>query len=302
VKRNLPLDDELKQFYEEKFESANGIVREGLYQMGDGTDNITPIYWKDKDLRILRGSWFDDYKTMIADTKRVDRIYNIFHPHDPIAYRLEPIFHENYKNIRPLKLYRSTDSKHSYSDISFECHRSYLAKKKKKDKSAATGNPDSPGEVILEKISNVPMDSEEKDDDDEEEDSDDISSVRSASTGYRCGSPVNLQSARTDSMSTAKQLSIAEIAKEVLPSPEAEMDKLKTIGEAGTLVEEIPLDMRLPYRFDFQTQPDMFDRGMIGVYRSHFSYWTNVDLSAFILNALYVIDAKESTGKTEEKH
>ena len=52
---------------------------------------------------IMRGV---DYKTVIPRPDQVERIFNIFHPYDPVAYRIEPMFHENYKHIRPLKLFQ----------------------------------------------------------------------------------------------------------------------------------------------------------------------------------------------------
>lgn len=77
---------------------------------------------------IMRGA---DRCPVIPNKDKVERIYNIFHPYDPIAYRLEPLFHENYRYIRPLKLFSYHDSKHSYSNNLFECHKSYLKRKKK---------------------------------------------------------------------------------------------------------------------------------------------------------------------------
>lgn len=68
---------------------------------------------------------------VIPEKNKVERVYNIFHPYDPVAYRLEPLFHENYRYIRPLKLFAYNDSKHLYSNVPFECHKSYLKRKKK---------------------------------------------------------------------------------------------------------------------------------------------------------------------------
>lgn len=52
---------------------------------------------------IMRGS---DFRSIVPNVVQIERIFNIFHPYDPVAYRLEPMFHENYKHIRPIKLYK----------------------------------------------------------------------------------------------------------------------------------------------------------------------------------------------------
>jgi len=121
----------------------------------------------------------------------------------------------------------------------------------------------------------------------EESDSDfDVHSACSSSPG--CGSPVDpSHSPRTWSFSTAQQLSIVEEAREAVPVVETELDKLKTIGEAGVLVEEIPHEMKLPKRLDFQLTPALTDRSYWSILNSHFSYWKNPDVTAFVLNSIY---------------
>jgi len=52
---------------------------------------------------IMRGA---DYRSIVPDKDKIERIFNIFHPYDPVSYRLEPMFHENYKHIRPIKLFK----------------------------------------------------------------------------------------------------------------------------------------------------------------------------------------------------
>lgn len=79
----------------------------------------------------MRGA---NYQTVLPKMDQVERIYNIFHPYDPVAYRLEPLFHENYRYIRPVKLFGYTEGiSHAYDSLVFECHKSFL-KRKKKDK------------------------------------------------------------------------------------------------------------------------------------------------------------------------
>src|SRR4051812_20838938 len=37
---------------------------------------------------------------VLPERSKAERLINIFHPHDPIAYRIEPIQHENYRQFR----------------------------------------------------------------------------------------------------------------------------------------------------------------------------------------------------------
>ncbi|VDK32720.1 unnamed protein product, partial [Anisakis simplex] len=53
---------------------------------------------------------------------RLKRIYNVFHPYDPVAYRLEPLIHTNYQLIKPVKLFTSIDLRAlgDYDQLSLE--------------------------------------------------------------------------------------------------------------------------------------------------------------------------------------
>lgn len=87
---------------------------------------------------IMRGA---DYKTVLPESNKIERIYNIFHPYDPVAYRLEPLFHENYRYIRPVKLFSYAEAvRHDYDNLSMECHKSFLKQKKKEDKAESKNN------------------------------------------------------------------------------------------------------------------------------------------------------------------
>lgn len=83
----------------------------------------------------MRGA---DYKTVLPKTNQIERLYNIFHPYDPVAYRLEPLFHENYRHIRPVKISGYAEGiRLAYENLAMECHKSFLKRKKKEDKAEA---------------------------------------------------------------------------------------------------------------------------------------------------------------------
>lgn len=54
----------------------------------------------------MRGATYGDLDPQKVN---VERIFNVFHPYDPVAYRLEPLFAAEWKNIRPLKLFSYND-------------------------------------------------------------------------------------------------------------------------------------------------------------------------------------------------
>uniref|UniRef100_A0A0K0D5F5 DDHD domain-containing protein n=1 Tax=Angiostrongylus cantonensis TaxID=6313 RepID=A0A0K0D5F5_ANGCA len=55
---------------------------------------------------VMRGATHTD---LLPDKMNVERLFNIFHPYDPVAYRLEPLFTPEYRYIRPIKLFTSND-------------------------------------------------------------------------------------------------------------------------------------------------------------------------------------------------
>jgi hypothetical protein len=53
-------------------------------------------------------------------------------------------------------------------------------------------------------------------------------------------------------------------------------------------------EKRIPHRLDFQVPVAITDRSYWAAMKSHFSYWTNMDLVGFMLNQLYAPAAKEA--------
>jgi hypothetical protein len=73
-------------------------------------------------------------QSFIPEKSKCEQIVNIFHPYDPVAYRLEPLFHQNYKLIRPAKILTYSDSNRDYDKMSFELHKGYMKKMRKEAK------------------------------------------------------------------------------------------------------------------------------------------------------------------------
>uniref|UniRef100_A0A1I7VL60 DDHD domain-containing protein n=1 Tax=Loa loa TaxID=7209 RepID=A0A1I7VL60_LOALO len=214
---------------------------------------------------IMRGS-----TTFVPETDSLKRIYNIFHPYDPVAYRLEPLVHKQYRLIRPIKLFSSIDlrSLRDYALLPPE-------EKVEKEKDARIA-------VVGDK------DHEEIEEEDECE-SDDSSALRPSSPG---SSPQSLTPPPSESGDNKKSWWKFGSSRREKEASEGFFEEVK-LNEAQKLIEEIAVEERLPYRMDYQVQPQITDRSYWSVLKSHFTYWANPDIAAFIVNCLYREDKKQ---------
>ncbi|CAJ0957590.1 unnamed protein product, partial [Mesorhabditis belari] len=233
---------------------------------------------------VMRGA---EQKTVLPDKNVVGRIYNLFHPYDPVAYRLEPLFAQEYRWIRPVKLFSASDlrGKDPYDDLPMELHKQYIKKLKAGNKAKKGDNKN--GDAKSEEI---------EDEDDSEED------ARSA-----CSSPRSLtppvggeeekpakkgwfwtSNNSTSQGSTKSKASVKEKEKnEVEVAKEAAEMPIEKMTELDKLLEKVGQEMRPPMRIDFNVQPSLTDKGYWSVLKSHFAYWTNTDIALFLVNVLY---------------
>ncbi|KAM3718320.1 Intracellular phospholipase [Dirofilaria immitis] len=225
---------------------------------------------------IMRGS-----TTFIPETNSLKRIYNIFHPYDPVAYRLEPLVHKQYRLIRPIKLFASVDlrSLRDYALLPPEINKAYIKKIKIKEKEK---QKDAPMVVVCDK--------ENEDIEEEDEcESDDSSALRPSSPG---SSPRSLTPPPSETGDNKKSWWKFGSSRKEKEANDVFLEEVK-LNEAQKLIEEIPPEERLPYRMDYQIQPQITDRSYWSVLKSHFAYWSNPDIAAFLVNCLYREDKKQ---------
>ncbi|CAG9535362.1 unnamed protein product [Cercopithifilaria johnstoni] len=226
---------------------------------------------------IMRGS-----TTFVPETDSLKRIYNIFHPYDPVAYRLEPLVHKQYRLIRPIKLFSSIDlrSLRDYALLLPEINKAYIKKIKINEK------------VEKEKDARIAVVGDKNQEEMEEEDeceSDDSSALRPSSPG---SSPRSLTPPPSESGDNKKSWWKFGSSRKEKETNEGLFEEVK-LNEAQKLIEEIPPEERLPYRMDYQVQPQITDRSYWSVFKSHFAYWANPDIAAFLVNCLYREDKKQ---------
>uniref|UniRef100_A0A7I5E882 DDHD domain-containing protein n=1 Tax=Haemonchus contortus TaxID=6289 RepID=A0A7I5E882_HAECO len=262
---------------------------------------------------VMRGATHTD---LLPAKMNVERIFNIFHPYDPVAYRLEPMFIPEYRYIRPIKLFTSHDmrARGSYDELPLDVYKSYMKKlkneaKSKKNKSHSIEKSEISNENLMiptEKsdlsLKTVPFaqnridlnDARSGGDDDldEEDDCDSDYDAKSGCSSPRCVTPPG------DGASIEKpakkgwfsSFTTAAPKKAAIPAAASSEPTVEVAKEAES---ELPLADRLlgsgvrpPHRMDFQLQPALTDKSYWSVLKSHFSYWTNADLAVFVANVL----------------
>ncbi|GMT14426.1 hypothetical protein PFISCL1PPCAC_5723 [Pristionchus fissidentatus] len=240
---------------------------------------------------VMRGAKAD---TIIPPKDAVARVFNIFHPYDPVAYRLEPLYAPELKDIRPVKLFAYTDlkSKQNYDEITPDVYKNYMKKKKAAERKGMKNGEDKKGSKKMKD----PVPNEDEIDEEDEVDSDDsASNVRSACSSPRSLSPQREEAGRNTEKTASggkggggwwfnKEKGV-EKKNEVEKAKEAEPEVKMT--EAEKIISSIPEDRRPQKRIDFAVQPALTDKSYWSVLKSHFSYWTNPDLSMFLVNVIY---------------
>uniref|UniRef100_A0AAF5DQW1 DDHD domain-containing protein n=1 Tax=Strongyloides stercoralis TaxID=6248 RepID=A0AAF5DQW1_STRER len=226
---------------------------------------------------VMRGA---DANSLFLKKERLQRVINIFHPLDPVAYRLEPMFHYLYKYIKPVKLFPSTDER-SYNSsykLPLEMIKSFYKKLKHKQANSNTSND-----------SNIKGDTNDPfgDDFDSDESFDDVTSPRSQSPTNIPTIDINLASNTITDIETSKKQWFGKNKQGKDHEKTKETVDSKSIQEElNAIVAQIPLQNQLKHRIDFQIQPTLTEKGYLGMLRGHFSYWTNPDVVSFIGNIL----------------
>ncbi|CAL2031020.1 unnamed protein product [Caenorhabditis brenneri] len=243
---------------------------------------------------------------LLSKATNVERIFNIFHPYDPVAYRLEPFFTPEYKHIRPIKLFSNADlrARASYEGLPLDVYKHYLKKlknqKKNKNKDDKTADARSGGD----------------DDVDEEDECDSEEDARSGCSSPRSMTPpppVDVATANKEPKAVVKKgwfsfgssnnnpkktQSSASLASSVQATSTEHIEVGKEAEAELPLAERIlGSGVRVPHRIDFQLQPALTEKSYWSVLKSHFAYWTNADLALFLANVLYCKPAKPEEAK-----
>ncbi|VDL77023.1 unnamed protein product [Nippostrongylus brasiliensis] len=219
---------------------------------------------------VMRGATHTD---LLPSKMNVERIFNIFHPYDPVAYRLEPMFIPEYRHIRPVKLFSNGDlrARNSYDELPLDVYKSYLKKmknqnKSKKNKARDSENlPEHPQQTLQIPDSKMDLgDARSGADDDFDEEDECDSDFDAKSSSPRCVTP-------------PMALDVASIEKP------AKKGWFSSFTAAPKKTAAVPAAAST----EPAVEPALTDKSYWSVLKSHFAYWTNADLALFVANMLH---------------
>lgn len=192
--------------------------------------------------------------------ERCKRLLNIYHPADPIAYRLEPLVYKHYASILPVEINRCDAAlKRPYS----ECVRRVSA-------------PESfPGSVSEQNIASSESELEPSA---AEAETDSASLPKQA--GFSFGNMFLTFIKKSPSETLSPEL-------KELKKMETEAKKLEEMTPEPIPSSSLANAPKLSNRMDFQLKESSFESSYLSVLTSHTAYWSNQDVAFFILSHIY---------------
>uniref|UniRef100_A0A8C5WMG6 DDHD domain containing 1 n=1 Tax=Leptobrachium leishanense TaxID=445787 RepID=A0A8C5WMG6_9ANUR len=213
------------------------------------------------------------------------RLCNIFHPADPVAYRLEPLILKHYSNISPVQIHSSNTT----NPIPYKCVKPCFINPSKETTSTSdteslpspSTSPVLPRRHYGESITNIGK----------------ASILGAASIGKGLGGMLFSRFAR--SSATAPQ------GYELKESLEGEDKKPAVVTQNAAGSQTIPhsisgsLDstLELEHRIDFELREGLVESRYWSAMTSHTAYWSSMDVALFLLTFLY----RESQEEAEDK-
>ncbi|NXJ79919.1 DDHD1 Phospholipase, partial [Trogon melanurus] len=210
-----------------------------------------------------------------------NRLLNIFHPTDPVAYRLEPLILKHYRNISPVQI-------HWYSTVNplpYEHMKpSFLNPTKETtsgtdNESVSTVPSPSTSPVMVrrhygESITNIGK----------------ASILGAASIGKGLGGMLFSGFGRS-STTTLQMLEAGE------DGAEGEDKKAATVGTPPlphSSLEFLEPTMELEHRIDFELRESLVKSRYWSAVTSHTAYWSSLDIALFLLTFIYKHDQEDA--------
>lgn len=184
------------------------------------------------------------------------RLFNIYHPYDPVAYRLEPLILKHYSTIMPLPIHRfDIKQKEPYNQMKT---KAYAAFKPSAEKITDKGDP-------VEGADNTDSSPQHS---------------RDSSPSRNQGFSVFKWLKGKESEDMSAELKMLEKMEEDVQEIE------KSIKERKEVLQEID-QTDLEYRIDYQLREASFSNSYISMLTSHTSYWTDRDVAFFVLSHIH---------------
>ncbi|KAL8565172.1 hypothetical protein ACOMHN_003959 [Nucella lapillus] len=228
------------------------------------------------------------------------RLFNIYHPSDPVAYRLEPLVLKHYATIMPLPIhYFNSAHRTPYTQMTRKAYAAFKSGSTDElaQKLRAEENPDSSSKEDSTENLTVPQSLPARTD----------GKSNGASKGFSLSKWfTDLKPKRVeDELSAELQMlqSMDQEAKRMqntvhYPEPQ---DIDKTGQSTGTIHIDMqaqqstvhypePQDINkteLEYRLDYQLRERSMENSYVSLLTSHTSYWSNRDIALFLLDHLF---------------
>ncbi|NXB24226.1 DDHD1 Phospholipase, partial [Rhagologus leucostigma] len=209
-----------------------------------------------------------------------NRLLNIFHPTDPVAYRLEPLILKHYSNISPVQIHwYNTANPLPYEHMKPSFLNPTKEPTSAPDTESASAAPSPTTSPVMvrrhygESITNIGK----------------ASILGAASIGKGLGgmlfSRFGRSSATSQTMETGKD------------GPEGDEKKATTVGSpplphssSGFLEPTVELE----HRIDFELREGLVESRYWSAVTSHTAYWSSLDIALFLLTFMYKQDQEET--------
>ncbi|XP_046582420.1 phospholipase DDHD1-like [Haliotis rubra] len=211
----------------------------------------------------------------ILPTSICKRLFNVYHPSDPVAYRLEPLCLKHYATITPLLIHFYDNTKKTpYVKMK---RKAYAAFKSSSEESDQKGS----------KLD----DSMEGSGTDEQD-----SPSHTRKSGSAKGQKFSLSKWLTDFRANKKGEDSLTAELKMLQKMDNDAEKFqvkvyldpKDIDKTAGFKRWLRMyQIELEYRLDYQLRERSLENSYMSVLTSHFCYWTNKDIAFFILTHLH---------------
>ncbi|NWW78768.1 DDHD1 Phospholipase, partial [Climacteris rufus] len=210
-----------------------------------------------------------------------NRLLNIFHPTDPVAYRLEPLILKHYSNISPVQIHwynTANPLPYEHMKPSFLNPGKEATSAPEAESASAAPSPTTSPVMVRrhygESITNIGK----------------ASILGAASIGKGLGGMLFSRFGRS---STATPQSM-ETGKD---GPEGDEKKATTVGtpplphsSSGFLEPTVELE----HRIDFELREGLVESRYWSAVTSHTAYWSSLDIALFLLTFMYKQDQEET--------
>ncbi|XP_063804442.1 phospholipase DDHD1 isoform X2 [Pseudophryne corroboree] len=217
-----------------------------------------------------------------------NRLFNIFHPADPVAYRLEPLILKHYSNISPVQI----NSSHTTNSVPYKQVKPCLINPSKDTTSMSdtesipspSTSPVLPRRHYGESITNIGK----------------ASILGAASIGKGLGGMLFSRFARSSATaSQGYEVKDAADGEEKKPV-QSQSTAAQTLPHSVSGLLEATVD--LEHRIDFELREGLVESRYWSAMTSHTAYWSSMDVALFLLTFLYKegqLDEEDKLGVDE---